>query len=80
MTRSEIFDQVTAIFRDVFDDDQIIVNDSTKADDIYGWDSLAQIELIHSHETHFKLKFGMREILGMQNVGEMVDLIEKKIR
>lgn len=79
MTRNEILKQVNAIFRDVFEDDNIIVNETTNADDILEWDSLAQIELIHAHEAYFKLKFGMRQILNMQNVGDMIDIIEDKV-
>ena len=78
MNREEILQQVTMIFCDVFDDDEIIVKDSTTAVDIPGWDSLMQIELIHAHETHFGLKFGMKEILSMNNVGEMILNMKEK--
>ena len=78
MEREEILKQVTEIFRDVFDDVEIIVSDETSAIDIPEWDSLIQIELIHANETHFGLKFGMREVLSMQNVGEMIDVIQDR--
>ena len=79
MQREEILKQVTDIIRDTFDDQELIVGDKTNAIDIPEWDSLIQIELICAHEAHFGFKFGMREILGMKNVGEMIDIIQDRV-
>ena len=75
MERSEIFEKLNEIFRDVFDDDSITVTDSTSAADIEGWDSLTHITLISEVEEEFGIKFAMKDVIGMQNVGEMVDII-----
>ena len=48
MTRKEIMDKVNEIFRDVFDDDSLVIVDSTNSDDIEDWDSLEHISLIIS--------------------------------
>lgn len=79
MTREEIFDGLNEVFRDVFDDDDITVMDSTTADDIEDWDSLEHINLIVATEKKFGVKFTMGEVTGMKNVGEMVDAILQKI-
>ncbi len=79
MTREEIFDGLNEVFRDVFDDDDITVTDSTTADDIEDWDSLEHINLIVATEKKFGVKFTMGEVTGMKNVGEMVDAILQKI-
>ena len=81
MERNEILKKVNEIFCDVFDDDTIVISDDTTANDIDDWDSLMQIELITEHEAFFGLKFGMKEVLNMKNVGEMIDIIfeEKKM-
>ena len=75
MNRDEIFKKVTEIFRDVFDDDSLVIVDSTNADDIEDWDSLEHIALIVSMEKEFNLKFDIKRINKLENVGQMVDLI-----
>ena len=75
MEISEIFEKLNEIFRDVFDDDSITVTDSTSAADIEDWDSLTHITLISEVEEEFGIKFAMKDVIGMQNVGEMVDII-----
>lgn len=79
MNRKEIFEKLNVIFRDVFDNDSIIVTDATTADDIEGWDSLAHITLISSIEDEFGFKFEMKQVVSMKNVGELVDIIEEEV-
>ncbi len=76
MTRAEILTKVNEIFHDVFDDEDIVVTEETVADDIEDWDSLTHITLITEVEDAFGFKFGMKDVLGMKNVGEMLDIIE----
>ncbi len=75
MSREEVFDKLNEVFRDVFDDEDITVNDSTTADDIEDWDSLEHINLVVAVEKIFSVKFNMGETAKLKNVGEMVDLI-----
>ena len=77
MTRNEILEKVTAIFRDVFDDDTIEIGEETTAADIEDWDSLTHITLVSEIEDAFDFKFSMKDVLGMKNVGEMLDILEK---
>ena len=72
MTRVEVFERLNAVFRDVFDDDSIIVNDDTTANDIEEWDSLIHITLVSEIEDEFGVRFKMKEVT---NVGEMADKI-----
>ena len=53
--------------------------ESTTADDIEDWDSLTHITLISEIESEFGFKFAMKDVLGMKNVGEMLDIIEREI-
>lgn len=78
MTRQEIFEKLTEIFSDVFDED-ITVTDGTTSADIAQWDSLTHITLISEVEDAFGIKFSMKDVLGMKNVGEMADIIEKNV-
>ena len=63
------------MFRDVFDDEEIVVNDSTTSSDIEDWDSLEHINLVSAVEQAFGIKFSMGQVVTMKNVGEMVDII-----
>ena len=79
MTREEIFKNVLNIFRDIFDDDDLIIKNETSADDIDEWDSLNHINLVSVIEAECNIKFALGELEGLNNVGAMVDLMEKKI-
>lgn len=76
MTRQEIFEKLNEVFSDVFDEDITVTAETTSAD-IEEWDSLTHITLISEVEDAFDMKFSMKEVLGMQNVGEMADIIQK---
>ena len=78
MDRSEILKTVQDIFRDILDDEEIVLEDSTTAEDVEGWDSLTHIQLIVAIEKQFKIKFTSKEILSWRNIGEMLDSIASK--
>ncbi len=79
MSREEIFERINIIFREEFDDDSLIIKDETNAEDIEDWDSLAHVELVLAMEKEFSMKFSLKEVGTLQNVGEMVDLIIRKM-
>ena len=78
MTREYVYEKMNEIFRRVFDDETIELEDDTNADDIEDWDSLEQINLIVAIENEFGMMFDMAEVAELANVGEMVDLILSK--
>lgn len=71
----EILDRLNAIFQDVFDDDTLTVTRNTTAKDVEDWDSLSHITLIGAVEDEFRMKFSMKEVVEMQNVGELIDIV-----
>ncbi len=75
MTREEVFERLNKIFRDVFDDEEICVGDSTTSEDIEDWDSLEYINLIVAIQERFHIKFDIEEVSTIKNVGEMADII-----
>ena len=79
MTRDRIYEKMTEIFRDVFDDESIILQDETTADDIEDWDSLEQINLLMAIENNFGIKFRLADVSGLENVGAMVDLVQRLV-
>lgn len=79
MTREEVYEKLNEVFRDVFDDEDIEVNDDTTAADIDGWDSLMHITLMDAVEEEFDVSFDMKTVVKLKNVGEMVDVILEEV-
>ena len=76
----ETTERLQEVFRDVFDDDEIVITNETTADDIEGWDSLTHVQLIVAVEKEFSVKFSTVEVMKLKNVGEFIELINKKGR
>jgi acyl carrier protein len=76
---SDFNERVQNVFREVFDDEKLAVHRETQAKDVEGWDSLTHITLIMTLEDTFKVKFTTREVMGFQNVGEMMDCLRLKL-
>ena len=79
MNRADLFKKVQEIFRDIFDDENLIIDDSTNANDIDDWDSLNHINLVVAIESELKIKFNFEELSTLKDVGAMIDLIILKI-
>ena len=79
MERNEILEQMQPIFRDVLDNDEIVLDDETTAADIEEWDSLSQIQLVLALQNHFNIKMTAKEIMQCDNIGDMVDYIRRKL-
>ena len=67
------------IFCEVFEDDEIELNEEMTANDVEGWDSLSHVVLILAVENRFGIKFGQKELLTFKNVGDLAQAIESKI-
>jgi acyl carrier protein len=80
MTREEIFNGVQDIFRDIFDEDDLVISNSTSSDEIEDWDSLNHINLVSAIEKEFNIKFALSELMVLKDVGAMVDLMVEKLK
>lgn len=80
MNEAELFTRLNRVFRKVFDDPSITVTRTTTAKDIEDWDSLEHITLIGAVEREFKMRFTMKEVSSMKNVGEMADIIASRAK
>ncbi len=78
MNDQDIITRLNGVFRDVFDDDSLSVNENTTSADIEDWDSIEHINLISAVEDEFSMQFRMREVSGMKNVGEMIAIIKER--
>jgi acyl carrier protein len=80
---NELAKDLQDVFREVFDDESIVLKVSMTAMDIEGWDSLMNINLIIALEERFGIKFATAEISGLkakgQNIGTLLKLIASKM-
>lgn len=79
MSNTPIYQKLTEVFRDVFDDDNIVLTPETNAADIDGWDSVGHLNLILALEARLGMKFKTTEIESLHNVGELAGLVEYKL-
>jgi acyl carrier protein len=79
MDKNEILKKITAVFKDVLDNDDIVLDFETTANDVEDWDSLNHIQLVVGIEKLFKIRFGSQEIQGWNTVGNMVNSIYAKV-
>ena len=79
MGSTDVYGQLPAIFREVFDDDSIILTPQTTAADIRDWDSAAHVNLIVAIATRLKIRFKTFELESLHNVGHLADLIQTKL-
>lgn len=79
MERNEILKHVEEIFREELEQEDLVLTDETTADDVDGWDSLSHVQLVAAMEEAFGIEFKSREILSWDNVGDLIDSIEKKV-
>lgn len=75
MTRTEIYEKLSEVFEDVFDE-AVELTDATTAADVEGWDSLTHITLLSAVEDEFEIKFDMKAVQSLKDMGAMVDVIE----
>ncbi|MBN9295792.1 MAG: acyl carrier protein [Filimonas sp.] len=78
MAYEQLLEELTGIFRDVLDNDSIVLTEETTANDIEEWDSISHIQLVVAVEKHFKTKFSNGEIQKWRKVGDMCVSIEEK--
>ena len=74
-----ITENLNQIFREVFDDETLVVKDEMTANDVDAWDSLSHVNLIIAIEIAFGIEFKQNEIQNFGNVGELKQSIEEKL-
>lgn len=79
MTREEIVSKLTVIFHEVFNDNTIVLNDGMTSSDVDNWDSLTHMLMITKVEEDFGIKFKLRELNKLKQVGDLISVIESKL-
>ncbi len=76
---AEVLPALQPIFRDILDHPSLQITRDSNATNVRGWDSLAHISLLSAIEQEFGVKFALGELDELKNVGDMIDLIERKL-
>lgn len=73
-----ILNELELIFREVLKRDNIALANTTTAQDVEGWDSLTNMQLISKIEKRFNVRFTFRDIMKLKNVGDICNAILTK--
>ncbi len=79
MNHSNILDKLTTIFREVFTNPNLVLSNDLTANDVDNWDSLTHMILITEIETRFEIKFKLKELNKMKNVGDLIEIVTAKL-
>lgn len=79
MDQAAILSGLTDLFRQIFDDDRLVLTPETEAGDVPGWDSMHHITIVVEAERRFGVKFQTSEIEELKNVGEFIEVIGRKL-
>ena len=77
---NEILDRLQPIFREVLENNDLVITTSSSAKNVENWDSLAHINLVSVIEQEFKIRFALGELETLNNVGDMIELMQKKMK
>ena len=80
MERTEIVEKLTVIFRNVFNNENIVLRDDMTADDVDNWDSLTHMAMISEIEKCFSIKFKLKELNKLRQVGDLIAIVESKLQ
>lgn len=78
--RKEVLTKMNEICRDVFDDENLVITDSTSSADVASWDSLTHLSLVNELEEEYDIAFTLDEVNSSQNLGELLNALMAHIK
>lgn len=79
MDRNEVFNKVSDICKDVFEDENLVITDETSSDDVEEWDSLTHLSLVDEIEQEYDIAFTLDETTKSRNIGDLINATLKHI-
>jgi acyl carrier protein len=79
LTRADLLAKVRDILAEVIDDDSLQLSETSTAEDVADWDSINHVKLLIGLESDLGFRFETDEVTGLSNVGELINVIEKKL-
>jgi len=71
--------RVQEVFHDAFGTDPQLISLETTPSDVPAWDSVGHLDLASRLERGFGISFDVDDLMGMENVREIVRIINSKL-
>lgn len=75
MGRKDALNRLQILFRDVFDDESIIIDETTRVEDVQGWDSLMNITILAFVQEEFSVSFDVEDVKRIMGVSDILELV-----
>ena len=79
MERQDIVEKLTGIFKSIFGNASLELKEEMTANDVENWDSLSHMQMISEVEKEFDIKFKLKDLNKMKQVGNLIDIIKSKL-
>ena len=79
MEKSEIIEKITKIFRKTFNEENLVLNEEMTANDVDNWNSLSHMIMISEVEKEFSVKFKLKDLNRLKNVGSLIEIVESRL-
>ncbi len=79
LTRTELLGKITGVLSEIIDNPSLSLSESTTADEVNDWDSINHVKLLIGLESDLGFRFETDEVSGLRKVGDLIDLIERKL-
>jgi len=79
MEKENLVEKLTEIFRKVLNNPSLVLHDDLTANDVDNWDSLSHMLLISEIESNLNIKFKLKELNKMKNVGDLIEITSSKM-
>jgi acyl carrier protein len=79
MNKEETLLTLSKTIKNILELEDVVITPQTSAADIDEWDSMTHIQIISAIEGHYKIRFALGELQALKNVGDMIELIHKKL-
>ncbi len=74
----DIETKLQEVFRDVFQDETLVILPEMTAGDVDKWDSITHLIMISKVEEVFNVSFRLKELIKLKNVGDLITLLKEK--
>ncbi|MGG3888386.1 acyl carrier protein [Metabacillus fastidiosus] len=74
-----ILRKLQEIFRDILDNEELVIKENSTRENIEGWDSLATVSIIVAVSEEFNINIGINEVGIFKDVNSITNLIKNKM-
>ena len=78
MSREKLLIELQLICREIFENTELTITESTNSDDVEGWDSITNVFFIDKVEKKVEKKLSLMEIMDMDNIGDLISILEEQ--